>query len=228
MIVLERIDPPRRTVEFRALGDDDDACRTAFARAGALARQLGLEDVRLHLGEPAHAVSVAGARQGPVAAARSAHAPQAECGVLHRWRLHQGAVEYDLEFAHQPASRDLVALWVPLALVTHGPQEDRLMQLHTGIYEICANILEHGQPLRDPTTFSVGLRLLQDRIDGYVQDGCERFDSARQPFQGVLERVASRERRGFGIHMMLRLIDRIEHKYNETGNRLTFTKGMLP
>ena len=257
MILLERIDLAGRRAEYRVLGCHDAMGREVFARASALARQLGLDDVRLldersgaptlrgTSGQGVDAVLAAaptpGARDNREASPEPAanavavavSATRTDSAKLapsprHRWEIVAGVAECELVFEHEPTSRDLVALWVPLVLACSGAPEDRLVQLHTGLYEICANILEHGRLRHEPGMFTIVLRFHADRIEGYVQDCCERFDSALPPLQGVLERVGTRARRGFGIHMMLRLIDHLQHEYNETGNRLVFTKGILP
>jgi anti-sigma regulatory factor (Ser/Thr protein kinase) len=267
MIVLESIDLQARRASYRSLDDGDDTWRAEFSRASTLARSLGLDDVRLHVGMPTadagsgaaehaslpapesravprsadasrtpphvrHARPHGRAEATPQSQTALADDPDEEQAVVvaprHHWLLTAEGLRYETVFVHSSASAELVGLWMALALVTFGPQEDGLLQLRTCIYEICANIFEHGRPLSETGTVTVTLQFLPNRVEGSVQDGCEPFDSSRQPLQSVLERAGARHRRGYGMHMMQRMLDRLEHEYNHAGNRLVFTKKVLP
>jgi anti-sigma regulatory factor (Ser/Thr protein kinase) len=251
VIALERADTTRHRAEFVVAGGDPQPWRDDFARAARVARQVGLHDVRLHLpgarqtrddedGElsavapagnaPPAAVDRAGAARLTAAARQTGAtgvAEETEDGPpRHRW-LQEGAIlAYETTFEHAPSSRDLVAVYTPLMLATFGPQEADLMKLRVSIYEMCANLVEHGRPRRAPAVFTLGLRFLPGRIEGFLQDGCERFNPAEQPGGSVVQRAARRQPRGYGIAMFLQLLDRFEHEYTAAGNRLLFSKGI--
>jgi anti-sigma regulatory factor (Ser/Thr protein kinase) len=109
-------------------------------------------------------------------------------------------------------------------LTTYGRQERHLMQLRLAIYEICANITEHGCPSGQRAEIGIHLRFAEGAIQGWIQDCCEYFDTAEVPLVSLPERAAARNRRGYGISVIRQLLDSFEHEFNEMGNRLTFNK----
>jgi len=142
----------------------------------------------------------------------------------HRWSVHEGCMVYDARFTHRPVTPPLIAAYVSLLLTTVGTRESQILQFRLAMYEMCANIVEHGRVRQSPTEIGIHLALSPGEVSGWIQDGCERFDLSAQPVGTIKEHAETRASRGYGIHMMHQLLETIDHEFNATGNRIHFKK----
>lgn len=146
----------------------------------------------------------------------------------HRWTIEQGCAVYDARFSHESYSLPLISAYVTMLLASVGASESQIMQLRLAVYEICANIVEHGIVHQDPAEIGIHLSLGPDEVAGWIQDSCEHFNPTSKPVGSVKEHMASRASRGYGIHMMRQLLHEFGHEFNSTGNRTLFKKRITP
>ena len=149
---------------------------------------------------------------------------QASSLLGHRWTLEQGCAVYDARFSHESYSLPLISAYVTMLLASMGASESQIMQFRLAVYEICANIVEHGVVRQQPTEIGIHLALMPGEVRGWIQDSCERFDPLSKPTGSVKEHMATRASRGYGIHMMRQLLQELDHEFNSTGNRTLFKK----
>jgi len=243
VILVSKIDLQAGTAEL--LGASDG---TAIPeRLVAVARGLGLRELRLF---NVHHQSVGTRRIAPDAGkatlpglARGLGPDQAEgtqpagsqtqtlpADVLveHTLTVRQGVPIYTAVFRHDPASLRVISAYTAFLLSTHTGEDRQLLPVRLATYEICANVVEHGRVARTGATLQLRLRLDALEIAGSVQDQCAFFDPASLTGVTLQERLAERNPRGYGIPMLLQLLDEMEHEFNDVGNRITFTKRMEP
>ena len=205
MIVLERFDPLSRRAQFREIEGSADAAAPDRRCVDEQLARLGVTD--LNIVEPSSDASVDEGR------------------LDHRWELREGHLEYEACFGHASDAGGLVSLYTPIALATYGSDADgALTQVRLAIYEMCMNIFDHGRVRKADATVRLRLRFTSDAIEGWIQDECEAFNPLKLPLVDVKDHIRGRARRGYGLMMVRLLLDELHHEYNETGNRLHFTK----
>lgn len=135
-----------------------------------------------------------------------------------------GRPRYEIEVAHAEASLRALSTYIGVVLATHGPALHDLTHLRLVLYELAANVLEHGRPLGTDTVLQLGLLLGEHRIEGWLQDRCRPFDPFTAALSPIVDPVLHRRRRGYGLHIVRYFLTSFGHEYNDTGNRLTFSK----
>ena len=147
--------------------------------------------------------------------------------------MDNGLPSYELVLPRTRESMGALAVASSLILATYGPEANDLMRLRIALYEICANIIEHGRtkvdddPEESREEIVLVISFGDGEITGWIQDHCELFDPTSKELAHISDRLAARYRRGYGIYMLLQLLDRLEHEYNELGNRITFSKRIV-
>jgi anti-sigma regulatory factor (Ser/Thr protein kinase) len=205
MIVLDAVDLDRRQANLRELGPSYTWGEKDFDRITRLVRRLGVHDLDLRHDDGAAALAAGAAK--------------------HRWIAYEDSIDYEVSFPHRKESGALVALYSALALATYGTvDESILLQLRLAIYELCLNALEHGRLKETPGEIRLGLSLAQHAIRGWVEDCCEPFNPLQRARESWGQRVAMRARRGYGIMIVIRLMDELEYEYTGRGNRISFCK----
>ena len=147
--------------------------------------------------------------------------------IEHKWSLENLHPVYDGTLEHSIESLPQLARYSTVVLATYGPQQIHLMQLQLAVYEICANVLEHGLRHRPRSTIAVHLHFKEGEIHGWVQDSCAPFDPSRAPSDLGATRSLERRNRGYGIYIMRQLLTSLHYEFNGTGNRVMFSKRIL-
>ena len=224
MILLRCIDFQRSYAEFAADGTGiSDAVLASIERSIGLARALALGEIRVLDSAGAARVfavppMIAPLRRDPRSEAASPHVLRPQ-GVVRD----QG-VEYSLRLAHSPQNLRPLSAYVALVLATHPNWSEPLLQVRLALYEILANVLEHGRPLRAATEVEVGLVLEPRRVRGWIRDECVRFDPAGWQSVPVPDLVAGRSVRGYGMHLVGSILGTLDHSFDGNGNCMTFGK----
>jgi anti-sigma regulatory factor (Ser/Thr protein kinase) len=144
--------------------------------------------------------------------------------IVHRFELENGKPTYEARFPHQLESLETIALYSGVALSTFGPLTGPLHFVRLALYELCANAIEHGRPFAPGVEIELGLSFDDGRVAGWIRDHCERFDPSANPLPTLAEHAAEGARRGYGLHMVHRILTTLTHDFDGTGNRLTFRK----
>jgi anti-sigma regulatory factor (Ser/Thr protein kinase) len=242
MILLKSISVQDRQAELVPC-----ATRTAdFSMPAVLtaASALGLHRLRLHDAHGGHddvELPIQASGNAPIDPSRATYdvgleEPRAERAwkhldaVLrqHRCSVQEDQLIYDAVFAHEAVAPPLIAAYVSLLLATVGTRESHILQFRLAMYEICANIVEHGIVQHPAAEIGIHLAFTPGEASGWIQDACDRFDLSAQPVGSIKEQAATRASRGYGIHMLRQLLQSMDHEFNTTGNRIHFRKRMAP
>jgi len=95
--------------------------------------------------------------------------------------------------------------------------------------EWITNIVTHGYggspPANGPPAIELWLRICdEDRVELVIVDGAPFFDPTTHPEPDVTLPLERREAGGLGIHIIKRMMDRIEYVRADGRNRLKLTK----
>lgn len=209
MIVLDRMSEDAREARLLELepvgpGAAGGAAGPDEAAIRAVLERMGYGDLDLGGGD---APDVAGPRAGM------------------RW-MHDGeSLHYYADFPHEAASEAVLQRFLAVAMATFGlPREADMLQLRLAVVELCSNILEHGELLVPVARLRVHLAWGHGVLEGDIQDGCAWFDPTREGHAAPRDRFRLRARRGFGLIMVQRILDEIEHEYTGQGNLVRFRK----
>lgn len=142
-----------------------------------------------------------------------------------RW-MHDGeTLHYYADLPHETASEAVLQRFLAVAMATLGlPREADMLQLRLAVVELCSNSLEHGERLSPDARLRVHLAWGNGKFAGDVEDGCAWFDPTRETDAEPRDRFRLRARRGFGLMMVQRILDEIEHEYTGQGNLVRFRK----
>ena len=254
MIVLEKLDFQARSAELRALSGTRGHALHVIGRLQPALERLGIERVglvltsgqRFDLGRPvASAAPAPGAAPGPAPRAippamsapkggngdASMREPAAATAMLrgsaeivHRLEMNGGVPTYIARIPHRRDCLEAIATYSGIVLATHGPLRGSLSFFQLALYELIANVLDHGRPLTTPCDLELGLRLESDVVTGWLQDHCELFDPRSVSLTPLTQHLVNRPRRGYGLHMVFNILDSLSHDFDGTGNRLAFWK----
>lgn len=207
MKILQHLDPGTHEAWFLDLKIPGLPGQQELAPVAAFLQRLGFGEFELTEGDPP---------TGSLAAREQ---------LQLRWMFDNQGLQYFVRLPHRPEADPLVALYTALALATYGlTHEMLLLQLRLVVCELSSNVLEHGCPLHGDAHLQLRLELGRFRIRGWIQDECQPFNPLRYSDDEPAQRVTLRARRGYGIMMVARMLDKLEHEYNSTGNLVSFVK----
>lgn len=177
------------------------------------ARVLGLRVVSLQAGGGEHVSTIAGDVGTP-----------AHPGLIHDAAWHGNGVRYRGGFPHATPSCHQVQAYTEFVLRAAGvpPRDMGLVRLVA--YELCVNAIEHGHALQTPATIEVGFEITHLNLRGWVRDQCAAFDPLVFPSSAVARLVDQRRVRGYGLQMVRRIVDSLQHTHDGQGNTVSFTK----
>jgi len=224
MIVMRSIDFALRRAEFKVLGPQSPCGDDDFARVVETAESIGFNQLEMHGGKRRAWKRNKGASGSKSRQPKPTLAVADTNSVLHRWKLQKGKPVYDGTFEHHEDSVYQLSCYAALTLATFGSFGHDLLELRLAIHELCANVVEHGRQNGRAGKIHLHLEFSGDRIEGYIQDCCKPFDPFQVKQQSLPKQVENRAPRGYGLHMIQRLLDLVEYEFNDTGNRITFRK----
>jgi len=224
MIVVRSINLATGRVEISNLGCHTTTWNADLLRIAERARQVGVFEVVVRDGDELRTQALfdselhTGSKR-----TRTAVLPDTYL-VEHRWHMRGDWPMYRARFRQAVGCLAQISSYCAVLLASYGRQSTHLMQLRLALYEICANVVEHG--LRGPGSGEIDmeLRFGHGVISGCVQDDCAQFDPSRKLLSPLPVSAAQRSARGYGIHIIRQLLDDLQHEFNETGNRITFEK----
>ena len=203
MLVLHRIHPARRHVQWReANGDVADRSELAAVQRALLALGTRRFEVWEHLENN---------------------------GVDHEWDVESGRILYTMSADRAAFAPGDFAFYVAALLAT-CPQatNEELLSVHLALYELYTNAFEHGRPIPEAEErVRLVLELDSDKIIGRFSDDCMEFDMVGAGPVDVGARANDRELRGYGVTLIHRALDRVAHDFGPRGNTITFEKRLL-
>ncbi len=224
MIVVQSIDLVRGRVEVADMGRATPTWNTDLLRLADRARQVGMSEIVVREGDELRTHALFETEPRAIAShSRTIVLPETYLAE-HRWQVQADWPVYSARFRHATGCLAQLSTYCAVLLTSYGQQSTHLMQLRLALYEICANVVEHGLPGHDTRSIDLELQFGPGSIAGCVQDHCKRFDPSRMSVSPPPDSAAQRHARGYGIHMIRQLLDDLQHEFNETGNRITFEK----
>jgi anti-sigma regulatory factor (Ser/Thr protein kinase) len=214
------------TGEARLVLQPEDAA-AIDERLGPLAhpaRDLGLHTFSVQLPGQADPGSWSlGAGRGPGPEAAAAPAPPG-AALSHRAVHRGGTIRYEAGFAHRLDSARAIRAYTEFVLSAGGVPARELTLVRLATYELCVNSIEHGTPLGPEPRVEIGFEIDDRRVCGWVHDGCATFDPLVFQSKAVAQLAAQKRQRGYGLWMVRRIVDSIQHTHDGRGNLVTFTK----
>lgn len=230
MIILEQLDLDQRQATVRVLGADAMGRQVPGARLLQLLGELGCDSLRCILpSDLERTMALDGSRSNGVDPRHDTPriAPVASlvaAGLTHRCRMHDGVPLYVGRVVHHRDSLEVISIYCDVLLSTLAARQSLLSALRLALYEICANVLEHGRPLVADAGLEVALRCERSAVSGWIEDRCERFDPLAGPAVALPDRALQGHRRGYGISIIRSTLDSLSHRHDGAGNRLEFRK----
>ena len=105
----------------------------------------------------------------------------------------------------------------------HGLDDSAAWPLHVALDEILSNIVRHSQTGPKAGRIDVMIERRGDAVDMTVTDDGPAFDPLQLPEPDVTARFEERQPGGLGVHLVRKLIDRVEYTRAGGRNRLTMT-----
>ena len=100
--------------------------------------------------------------------------------------------------------------------------------LHVALEEHLTNIVAYGYPQGAAGKITVQFETESNEIRMHILDDGKPFSPVDAPDVDVTRPMDERPIGGLGIHLMRRLMDRMDYERNDGRNHLTMTKAMRP
>jgi anti-sigma regulatory factor (Ser/Thr protein kinase) len=214
MILVERLDLVAREATLDVREEAWPSSETRWAAVAGPARALGLRLLRVRSGaESERIVTLEGAGVAPSWALLEHRAVGTATGVRYEARL-----------AHRTDAYRGIPAYAELLLRAAGAPAPDVGLVRLATYELCVNAIEHGQPLSEQPTLELGFEVGPEAIVGWVRDRCALFDPVGFRPAAIERLVRDHERRGYGLRMVHRLVDSLQHAHDGQGNHVSFTK----
>jgi len=105
----------------------------------------------------------------------------------------------------------------------HGLDDSAAWPLHVALDEILSNIVRHSQTGPKAGWIDLTIERRGDAVDMTVTDDGPAFDPLQLPEPDVTAPLEGRQPGGLGVHLVRKLMDRVEYAQAGGRNRLTMT-----
>lgn len=105
-----------------------------------------------------------------------------------------------------------------------GLRDETVDQLRLAVDEACTNVIEHAYRGDDSFELTVTIKADPHRFTVVIRDQGEAFQPQNYHSPDLLDLVEKRRDGGFGVHLMRRLMDRVEYRRRGAYNEVTLTK----
>lgn len=110
------------------------------------------------------------------------------------------------------------------ALSQHNIQKEDIASVELAIYEVIANIIEHGPAEHRDKPVSINLCKNSDTIKVIIKNEGNRFDLTKAQLPDIVAHYKSGKNRGLGIYFIRTLMDNADYTYKDSFNILTLRK----
>jgi serine/threonine-protein kinase RsbW len=97
-------------------------------------------------------------------------------------------------------------------------------QIKLAVDEACANVVKHAYAGDDAATFDVLVDVDADAFAVRIRDTGVSFDREAYQQPDLARSIRARKRGGLGVHLMRRLMDRVEYRSADGGNEVRLVK----
>lgn len=102
--------------------------------------------------------------------------------------------------------------------------ENAVEEFKIAVDEACTNIIKHAYKGDEARQVDVAVIVEPDRFTVRIRDEGEAFNQAQYEEPNLLEAVHRRRAGGLGVHIMRRLMDRVEYRTRGGVNEVQLTK----
>lgn len=106
--------------------------------------------------------------------------------------------------------------------------EDAVEQFKIAVDEACTNIIEHAYKGQENHEVDIAIIIENDRFTVRIRDEGEPFDRSNYKEPNLLELTQKRRAGGLGVHIINRLMDRVEYRTRGQVNEIRMTKFRTP
>jgi serine/threonine-protein kinase RsbW len=115
--------------------------------------------------------------------------------------------------------------WVETCCGDTGVGSDNVFKLSLALEEAVANAIHHAfAGIPEPHRIAVELTIGADRVTALVSDNGRPFDPSAAPEPEVDLPLEQRDPGGLGIHLIRRMMDRVDYRRHDGENRLRLEK----
>lgn len=113
-------------------------------------------------------------------------------------------------------------------VVTHAQQaqlpEDAVEQFRIAVDEACTNVIEHAYHGQDGHEVDIAIIVDPDRFTVRIRDEGDPFKESSYHEPDLVELTRKRRKGGLGVHIIRRLMDRVEYRTRGRVNEIRMTK----
>jgi len=107
---------------------------------------------------------------------------------------------------------------------SHNIDDDTIFSLQLATDEACSNVILHGYSGMDPGSVILELTYLDHKIIVQITDFGHPFEPSQAPTPDINAPLEERDLGGFGLYFIYSVMDSVDYKTDEDGNRLILTK----
>ena len=134
-------------------------------------------------------------------------------------------VDHRLELAPDLAEISRLLDWVGTCCDKAGIRGETVFKLSLALEEAVANVIHHGfGDLPPPHRIAVEVTIDADRVTALVIDNGQPFDPSAVPEPDANLPLEQRSPGGLGVHLIRRLMDRVDYRRVGGENRLRLEK----
>ena len=124
---------------------------------------------------------------------------------------------------HQRINNDFASLHELMEKTTHflesrAVDERGVYLVNFGLEEIITNIVKYGYDAPGPYHIDVTLKLYAEEVEVTIVDDGHAFDPLAQERKMPAASIEDREVGGLGLHLLKKLIDRVEYRRQQGRN----------
>ncbi len=97
-------------------------------------------------------------------------------------------------------------------------------QLKIAVDEACTNIIKHAYRGEDTHRIDIEVLIEKDHFTVRIRDEGKTFHPETYKTPDILESIRSRRAGGYGVHIIRRLMDRVEYRTRGNMNEVSLTK----
>ncbi len=102
--------------------------------------------------------------------------------------------------------------------------EEAVEQLKVAVDEACTNVIEHAYKGESEHQIDIAVIVKPDRLTIRIRDEGESFEPEQYEEPDIFEFARRHKKGGFGVHIMRRLMDRVEYHSRGKINECSMTK----
>ncbi len=111
---------------------------------------------------------------------------------------------------------------------TTGFSESEIEQLKIAVDEACTNVIKHAYDGEGEHVIDIAVIVTEDNLTVRIRDRGRSFDPTSYSEPNLIEFAKSRRAGGLGVHIMNRLMDRVEYRTRGDVNECCLVKFRNP